>query len=90
MIYPCWGLLHPKLEAAGETPLYRKAWNDNWEYLREVYPTRLNTLKLPGKLRTYLADLNEQAFINHFFTIATIMGQLVTETHFDIHFGILG
>ena len=31
------------------------------EYLREVHPTRLNTLILTGELWTYLADLNEQA-----------------------------
>ena len=31
------------------------------EYLREVHPSRLNTLILTGELWTYLADLNEQA-----------------------------
>lgn len=31
------------------------------EYLREVHPTRLNTLILSGELWTYFADLNEQA-----------------------------
>jgi hypothetical protein len=31
------------------------------EYLREVYPARLQMLTLTGELWTYLADLNEQA-----------------------------
>ena len=31
------------------------------KYLREVPPSRLNTLILTGELWTYLADLNEQA-----------------------------
>jgi hypothetical protein len=31
------------------------------EYLREVYPARLQILTLTGKLWTYLADFNEQA-----------------------------
>ena len=30
------------------------------KYLREVHPSRLNTLILTGELWTYLADLNEQ------------------------------
>ncbi len=33
----------------------------HWKYLREVHPSRLNTLILTGELWTYLADLNEQA-----------------------------
>ena len=31
------------------------------EYLREVHPSRLNTLILTGELWTYLVDMNEQA-----------------------------
>jgi hypothetical protein len=31
------------------------------EYLREVYPARLQIMTLTGELWTYLADLNEQA-----------------------------
>jgi hypothetical protein len=31
------------------------------KYLREVHPSRWNTLILTGELWTYLADLNEQA-----------------------------
>ena len=39
----------------------RKYGRMHREYLREVHPSRLNTLTLTGELWTYLADLNEQA-----------------------------
>ena len=51
----------PDLKLPEETRPIGKWGRMHRDYLKEHYPIQFNTLVLSGNLRTYLADLNEQA-----------------------------
>ena len=51
----------PDLKLSEERRPVGKYGRMHREYLREVHPSRLNTLILTGELWTYLVDMNEQA-----------------------------
>ena len=60
-LQPCWRLLFPPADASGGEAIHRLLGWQTLGVYQKASSILFNQLALSGKLKTYLADLNEQA-----------------------------